>query len=79
MRKLNLQPPQIVFDHMTVSEIEDNAGIFIGRNVQFHWSTTLDHSRNGFGAVSGNDNKISGNTHLVLREDHRNDPQKKTE
>jgi hypothetical protein len=72
--KIDLSSPQIVFDEITVNAVEDNAGVFIGKNHQFNWKTTISSSNSGFGTVSGDDNQISYNTHLILREDDLIDP-----
>ncbi|MGD6818063.1 hypothetical protein ACQCVE_13455 [Metabacillus sp. 113a] len=65
MRK-NIHFPEILFHNLDVQEIANNAGIFIGRNRQIHWNTSLESHCSGFGTVSGNHNELSSNTHLVL-------------
>lgn len=67
--KIDLSSPQIIFDDITVNTVKDNAGVFIGKNHQFHWETTISSSHSGFGTVSGNDNQIAYNKHLIIRED----------
>ncbi|KRE01916.1 MULTISPECIES: hypothetical protein [Priestia] len=71
--KINLRSPQIVFDDLTVNAVKNNAGVFIGKNVQQNWETTITRSNSGFGTISGDDNQLSYNTHLVLGEDDVND------
>ncbi len=71
--KINLRSPQIVFDDLTVNAVKNNAGVFIGKNVQQNWKTTISSSNSGFGTISGDDNQLSYNTHLVLGEDDVND------
>ncbi|MDQ0247074.1 hypothetical protein J2S09_004715 [Bacillus fengqiuensis] len=67
--KVNLRYPQILFESITVHAIENNAGVFIGRNHQFYWGTTITSSNSGFGMINGKNNQTSHNTHLVLRDD----------
>ncbi|MFP7735145.1 hypothetical protein ACLHDF_17325 [Priestia aryabhattai] len=71
--KIDLSSPQIVFDDITVNAVKNNAGVFIGKNVQQNWETTINSSNSGFGTISGDDNQLSYNTHLVLGEDDLND------
>lgn len=71
--KIHLRSPQIVFDDPTVNAVKNNAGVFIGKNVQQNWETTISSNNSGFGTISGDDNQISYNTHLVLGEDDVND------
>jgi hypothetical protein len=71
--KINLSSPQIVFDDITVNAVKNNAGVFIGKNVQQNWETIINSSNSGFGTISGDDNQLSYNTHLVLGEDDLND------
>lgn len=70
--KINLRSPQIIFDDLTVNTVKNNAGVFIGKNTQKNWETTIS-SNSGFGTISGDDNQLSYNTHLVLGEDDVND------
>ncbi|WP_163100485.1 hypothetical protein [Peribacillus alkalitolerans] len=67
--KVDLSSPQIFFDDITIIRVEDNAGVFIGRNHQFNWKTTISSSNSGFGTVSGNDNQICNNKHFIVREE----------
>ena len=67
--KIDLSSPQIVFDDITVNAVKDNAGVFIGKNRQFNWKTTISSSNSGFGTISGDDNQISYNKHFILGED----------
>lgn len=71
--KIHLRSPQIFFDDLTVNAVKNNAGVFIGKNVQQNWETTIISSNSGFGTILGDDNQISYNTHLVLGEDDVND------
>lgn len=67
--KFEITAPQITFEDINVSNIEDNSGIFIGKNYQFYWRSTIKRSHSGFGKVIGKENKLSNNTHLVLNDD----------
>ncbi len=71
--KINLRSPQIIFDDLTVNTVKNNAGVFIGKNTQKNWETTISSCNSGFGTISGDDNQLSYNTHLVLGEDDVND------
>ncbi|MDW4509728.1 hypothetical protein [Priestia megaterium] len=71
--KIDLSSPQIIFDDLTVNAVKNNAGVFIGKNVQQNWETTISSCNSGFGTIAGDDNQISYNTHLVLGEDDVND------
>lgn len=64
--KLDLRSPQIFFENITVNAVDHNAGIFFGKNLQINWGTTIESNHSGFGAITGNHNHISFNTHLVL-------------
>ncbi|NGY86254.1 hypothetical protein F6Y05_13215 [Bacillus megaterium] len=71
--KIDLRSPQIIFDDLTVNTVKNNAGVFIGKNMQKNWETTISGDNSGFGTISGDDNQLSYNTHLVLGEDDVND------
>lgn len=66
--KIDLGSPHILFENITVHGIENNSGVFIGRNYQFNWDTTITSSHSGFGVINGKNNHLSYNTHLVLRD-----------
>ncbi|WP_338780751.1 hypothetical protein [Metabacillus sp. FJAT-52054] len=74
--RINLHSPEINFKDLNVHEIADNAGIFIGRNLQINWTSSLDSHHSGFGTISGNDNEIFHNSHLVLHDHLKKSPEK---
>ncbi|MBY0099525.1 hypothetical protein H0185_22435 [Mesobacillus maritimus] len=70
--KFEITAPQITFEDITVSNIEDNSGVFIGKNYQFYWRSIIKRNNSAFGEVIGNENKLSNNTHIVLNDDKDN-------
>ncbi|WP_078410026.1 hypothetical protein [Priestia abyssalis] len=74
--KIHLRSPQILFENLTVHAIENNGGVFIGRNHQFYWETTITSSNCGFGVINGKNNQTSYNAHLVLLDDQTDSAKK---
>lgn len=74
--RLNLHSPKISFTDVHVHEIADNAGVFIGKNLQVNWTSSLDSHHAGFGKITGNDNEVFLNTHLVLHDHVKKSPEK---
>ncbi|MCM3705287.1 MULTISPECIES: hypothetical protein [Cytobacillus] len=63
--------PKIIFNNLNVDLLENNSGIFMGKNRQFYWSSA-GKTHSGFGAIYGQENEISHNTHFVLKETAEN-------
>ncbi|WP_113927996.1 hypothetical protein [Bacillus sp. P14.5] len=63
--------PAIHFDSLDVRTIENNSGIFIGRNRHLNWRS-VEISRSGFGGIYGRKNDHSSSAYLVLKEDGNN-------
>ncbi|WP_206427802.1 hypothetical protein [Bacillus sp. FJAT-42376] len=74
--KRSLLSPEIIFKDLNVLEMADNAGVFIGKNMQISWTSSLDSHHSGFGTVSGHDNAVFQNTHLVLHDHGKKSPEK---
>ncbi|TYR73192.1 hypothetical protein FZC79_20035 [Rossellomorea vietnamensis] len=66
---ISLSSPSVCFDTLDVHEVENNSGVFIGRNRQLYWQST-ERSRSGFGGISGHNQHHSDSAHLVLKEDN---------
>ncbi|WP_206197341.1 hypothetical protein [Peribacillus frigoritolerans] len=73
--RINHHSSEISFTDLNVHEVADNAGIFIGRNRQINWNTSIGSLHSGFGTVSGNNNEIANNTHLVLHDHLKKSPE----
>ncbi|RIW30429.1 hypothetical protein D3H55_16985 [Bacillus salacetis] len=65
--KISISSPCIVFKDVCVHEVENNSGIFLGKNHQYGWRST-ETEYCGFGGVSGRKNRVINSTHLVLKE-----------
>lgn len=55
------------YNSIKVNRLQNNAGLFIGRNMQSQWKHRARIS-DGFGKIVGNANKIMNNSTIVREE-----------
>ncbi|MGD6878620.1 hypothetical protein [Bacillus infantis] len=67
---------KIHFDDLSIGQITDSSGVFMGRNRQKNWSSHMNGT-SGFGSIEGDLNKISGNLHLVQPEGKKGEESQK--
>ncbi|GGH87720.1 hypothetical protein JOD43_004032 [Pullulanibacillus pueri] len=58
----------IRFSHLHVDEVRQSSGIFSGRNVQIGWRANGQQNQ-GFGQVTGQNNKMHDHIHTVVKPD----------
>jgi hypothetical protein len=58
------KPAKIQFDELSINQLSNNSGIFMGKNTQMYWSTGV-RSCSGFGTLAGKNNQAFQNIHLV--------------
>lgn len=64
---MHVDAEQVRFDNMEIGKAENNAGIFVGNNVQRDWHSANIAGKSGFGVICGNYNELRRNRFNVVR------------